>query len=86
MSPLKRAALFSGIVQYILVFVGIVQILHTQHVLAFHYATFDSSSGRLFFPEVEVSSGQSAFSCTNAEFELESADPYRFTLVSFDSC
>lgn len=49
-------------------------------------ATFDSSTGRLFFPSIEFSAGQTAFTCTNAEFELESTNPYRFTLVSFDPC
>ena len=49
-------------------------------------ATFDSSTGRLFFPAIEVSAGQSASVCTAVEFELESADPYRFTLVSSGSC
>jgi len=49
-------------------------------------ATFDSSTGRMFFPSIEVSIGQAASVCTNAEFELESADPYRFTLVSYDPC
>jgi len=49
-------------------------------------ATFNSSTGRLFFPTIEFSAGQTAFDCTNAEFELESVDPYRFSLVSFDPC
>ncbi|MBT8147075.1 MAG: peptidylprolyl isomerase [Gammaproteobacteria bacterium] len=49
-------------------------------------ATFDSSTGRLFFSSIEFSTVQAAFTCTNAEFELESTNPYRFTLVSFDPC
>ena len=49
-------------------------------------ASFDSSNGRLYFPSIEVSIGQSSLVCTNAEFELESTDPVRFTLVSFDPC
>jgi len=49
-------------------------------------ATFDSSTGKLFFPTIELSAGETARLCTNAEFVLESANPYRFTLVSFDPC
>ena len=49
-------------------------------------ATFDSGSGRLFFPTIEVSAGNGSFVCTNIEFELVSSNPYQFALLSSDDC
>jgi hypothetical protein len=49
-------------------------------------ATYDTGTGVLFFPQIELGTGSSTFICSDAEFTLESVNPVRFTLAAVGDC